>query len=189
VIRTRRNRLRTAAFGGIVALGAVLVFTVSAGAHSSPGTGTSRGPSSATDPFVLPVANGVHTKALLTVGDAEAASNGFEMVGLPDGLGARSGQGNDFVTYMNHELPSDRGVVRGHGFRGSFVSKLEIDKRTFEVEEGSDFVKPGTTYWNYVTQGYGSTPSPGGPNPRLAGGRLPGPARRVRPLVLEQPDR
>jgi Bacterial protein of unknown function (DUF839) len=173
VIRIRRNRLRTAAFGGIVALAAVLVFTVSAGAHSTPGTGTSRGPSSATDPYVVPVADGVHTKALLTVGDAAAASNGFEMVGIPDGLGARSGHGNDFVTYMNHELPSDRGVVRGHGFRGSFVSKLEIDKRTFEVEEGSDFVKPGTTYWNYVTQAYGPTPSPGGPNPRLAGDVFP----------------
>ena len=100
---TRRYRLRTAAFGGIVAL-AVLTFAVSAGAHSSPGFGTSRGPSSATDPYVLPVAKGVHTKALLTVGDAGAAGNGFEMVGIPDGLGARRTGGNDLFLYMNHEL-------------------------------------------------------------------------------------
>lgn len=75
MIRTRRKRLHTAAFGGIVALAAVLVFAVSAGAHSAPGTWTSRGPSSATDPYVIPVAKGVHTKALLTVGDSKAATN------------------------------------------------------------------------------------------------------------------
>ena len=171
--RIRRPRLLTTAAGGAVVLIGILVFAVSAGAHSSPGFGTSKGPSSATNPYVLPVADGVHTKALLTVSDAESASNGFEMVGIPDGLGARSGHGNDFITYMNHELPSDRGVVRGHGYRGAFVSKLEIDKRTFEVEEGSDFVRPGTTYWDYVTQSWSSSPSTGGPNPRLAGDTFP----------------
>jgi Bacterial protein of unknown function (DUF839) len=172
LIRTRRNRLRTAVFGGIVALSSVLVFAVSAGAHSSPGTGTSRGPNSATDPYVVPVADGVHTKALLTVGDAKAASNGYEMVGIPDGLGARRA-GSDLLVYMNHELGATVGAVRAHGQNGAFVSKLEIDKRTFEVEEGADFVQPGVTYWDYVSQTYGSTPSAGGANPRQPGDVFP----------------
>jgi Bacterial protein of unknown function (DUF839) len=150
-----------------------VVSAVSAGAHSYPGSGTSRGPNSATDPYVIPVASGVHTKALLTVGDSKAASNGFEMVGIPDGLGARSAHGNDFNVLMNHELTATSGAVRAHGQKGAFVSKLEIDKRTFEVEEGADFVKPGTTYWDYVSQTYGTTPSAGGPNPRLAGDIFP----------------
>jgi hypothetical protein len=171
--RIRRPRLLTAAAGATLALTSILVFAVSAGAHSPPGAGTSKGPSSATDPYVLPVAEGVHTKALLTVSDSGAAGNGFEMVGIPDGLGARDARGNDFVLYMNHELPATSGVVRAHGQRGAFVSKLEVDTKTFEVEEGSDFVQPGTTYWDYVSQSYRSTPSSGGPNPRLAGDTFP----------------
>jgi Alkaline phosphatase PhoX len=167
--RIRRNRLGTAAFAGSLALAAVLVFAVSAGAHSSPATGTSRGPSSATNPYVLPVADGVHTKALLTVSDAGSASNGYEMVGIPDGLGARRAGGNDFLLHMNHELIATAGAVRAHGQKGAFVSKLEIDRRTFEVEQGSDFVQPGVTYWDYVSQTYGPTPSAGGANPRQPG--------------------
>jgi hypothetical protein len=171
--RIRRRRWLTLAAGGASVAAIVLVSAVTAGAQSNPGPGTSRGPNSATDPYVLPVADGVHTKALLTVSDAQAASNGFEMVGIPDGLGARPEHGNKVVLYMNHELPSNTGVVRAHGQAGSFVSKLEIDKGSFEVEEGSDFVQPGTTYWDYVSQTYGPTPSAGGPNPRLAGDVFP----------------
>ncbi len=173
MIRIRRRRWLTLAAGGASVAAIVLVSAVSAGAQSNPGPVTSRGPNSATDPYVLPVADGVHTKALLTVSDTQAAGNGFEMVGIPDGLGARNERGNDFVLYMNHELPSNTGVVRAHGQAGAFVSKLEIDKRSFGVEEGSDFVQPGTTYWDYVSQTYGPTPSAGGPNPRLAGDVFP----------------
>ncbi len=173
MIRTRRRRLRTLAAGGLGLAAIVLVSAVSAGADSSPRTGASRGPNSATDPYVLPAADGVHVKSLLTVSDAKAASNGFEMVGIPDGLGARSERGNDFLVYMNHELTFNTGVVRAHGQAGAFVSKLEIDKRSFEVEEGSDFVQPGTTYWDYVSQTYRPTPSAGGANPRLAGDVFP----------------
>jgi hypothetical protein len=152
---------------------AILVFAVSAGADSAPGTGTSRGPSSATNPYVIPVADGVHTKALLTVGDAEAADNGYEMVGIPDGLGAKSAHGNDLFVFMNHELPATSGAVRAHGQKGAFVSKLELDRRTFAVELGADFVQPGVTYWDYVSQTYGPTPSAGGPNPRQPGDVFP----------------
>ena len=48
--------------------------------------GTSTGPNTTTKPYVLPVGDGVSVTSLLTVGDG-AASNGYEMVGIPDGLG------------------------------------------------------------------------------------------------------
>jgi hypothetical protein len=171
--RSGRRRLLALGAAGAALLTTILVSAVSAGAQSSPSAGSSRGPNSATAPYVLPVAKGVHTKSLLTVGDSKAASNGFEMVGIPDGLGARSGRGHDLTLYMNHELIATVGAVRAHGQRGAFVSKLEIDRRSFEVEVGSDFVQPGTTYWDYVTQTYGPNPSTGGPNPRLAGDVFP----------------
>jgi uncharacterized protein DUF839 len=135
------------------------------------------GPSTPVDPYVLPVADGVQITSLLTVdgflGDGGAASNGYEMVGVPDGLGAMDGPGRDFTVFMNHELPETAGVLRAHGQAGAFVSRLRIDPRTFEVKEGSDLIRPGIRYWNYVTQQYQDVPSPGGDNPRTFGTEQP----------------
>jgi hypothetical protein len=63
--------------------------------------------------------------------------------------------------------------VRAHGATGSFVARLVIDPRTLAVEEGSDLIQPGMQFWNYVTQQYQSTPSPGGDNPRTFGTEVP----------------
>jgi hypothetical protein len=164
-MRSRRRRLWTFAAGGIAAA-TVLLTAVSAGAHSGLGTGTSRGPNTTTDPYVIPVADGVHIKSLLTVSDAGAAGNGYEMTGIPDGLGARKTSGHHLILNMNQELTAPVGAVRAHGQKGAFVSKWEIDTRTFGVEEGSDLIRPNVSYWNYVTQTYGTTPSPAGANPR-----------------------
>jgi hypothetical protein len=49
---------------------------------------TGRGPSTITDPYLVPVADGVSLRSLLTVDDAGSASDGYEMAGIPDGLGA-----------------------------------------------------------------------------------------------------
>ena len=152
----------------IAAAAAVSLLGVAGTAIADDGGGTSRAPSTATDPYVLPVAKGVHVKSLLTVDDAGSA-DGYEMVGIPDGLGASALSGGDFSVFMNHELPREKGIVRRHGQTGSFVSKLEIDEETLEVEEGSDLIDPGVRFWNYPTASYSSSPSPAGPNPRKAG--------------------
>jgi hypothetical protein len=135
-------------------------------ALAAPG-GTSTGPNTTTNPYVLPVGDGVSIKSLLTVGDG-AASNGYEMVGIPDGLGlVRSNPGSrDFTLLMNHELRGNQGAIRRHGQTGAFVSELEIDSDTYEVEQGRDLIDPDVRYWNYISQSYGPTPSPGGVNPR-----------------------
>lgn len=139
--------------------------TAAIAAPSEPSTST--GPNTKTTPYVLPVGEGVSVTSLLTVGEG-AASNGYEMVGIPDGLGLvrQSPSSRDFTLLMNHELRGNQGVPRRHGRTGAFVAELKIDSDSFEVEQGNDLIDPGVRYWNYVTQSYGPTPSPGGVNPR-----------------------
>ena len=151
----------------IVAFAGLATAALAASTALAAPAGTSRGPNTPTDPYVLPVGDGVATKSLLTVSDDGAASNGFEMVGIPDGLGAyKQGSSRDFTLLMNHELRLDTGAVRRHGQKGAFVSELEIDSDAYEVEEGRDLVDPDIRYWDYPTQTYRSTPSSGGVNPR-----------------------
>jgi Bacterial protein of unknown function (DUF839) len=146
-----------------LALGAVLGLAVAGTALAATGTGT--GPSTNTEPYVLPVADGVEVTSLLTVEtptDVGAASDGYQMVGIPDGLGAAAGPGGrDFTVFMNHELRAEQGIARRHGQTGAFASKLEIDAATLEVEHGQDLVDPGVRYWNYTTGEYSDTPSAG----------------------------
>ena len=130
---------------------------------------TDVGPSTDTDPYVLPVADGVRITSLLTVDDDGAASNGYELAGIPDGLGGTRQGGRTFTLLMNHELPGTTGVARRHGQIGSFLSTFSIDRKTLEVEDGSDTIDPGVQYWNYVTQTYQGTGSPAGANPRRPG--------------------
>jgi hypothetical protein len=159
-------------------LGCVLAAVAATGALAAPvGASTARGPSTPVDPYVLPAADGVDIVSLLTV-DAEgreggAASNGYEMVGIPDGLGVIGGPGHAFTVFMNHEIGATQGAVRAHGQPGAFVSGWEVDSRTWEVERGYDLIQPGVKYWNYVTQQYQDTPSPGGDNPRVFGSEQP----------------
>jgi hypothetical protein len=153
---------------GAFALAVLAALMAAAAAIAAPDGGISKGPSTNTDPYVLPVGPGVSIESLLTVGDG-SATNGYEMVGIPDGLGLVRPQGDgsrDFTLFMNHELRNTEGVVRRHGKKGAFVSKLVIDSSTGEVEKGSDLIDPDVRYWNYVTQSYQGTPSPGGVNPR-----------------------
>ena len=155
------RRLRAFALAGLI------VTAVTSVAVAAPG-GTSTSPNTTTKPYVLPVGDGVSVKSLLTVGDGGAATNGYPMVGIPDGLGlVRSETGDhDFRLFMNHELRGNQGVVRKHGKTGAFVAEFEINSDSFEVEDGRDLIDPDVRYWNYLTQSYSSTPSSGGINPR-----------------------
>lgn len=150
---TNDDRTRTAR-GLAIATSVVLVALLSASSVVAvQPSSTSTGPSSATAPYVLPVADGVHITSLLTVNDAESASNGYELVGIPDGLGL-SEQGGDLVLYMNHELRDTQGIARRHGQKGAFVSRWVIDPDTLEVVEGSDLIDPGVLFWDYPSGTY-----------------------------------
>ena len=93
------------------------------------------GPSTTTEPYLIPSTEGVEFISILTVGDS---IGGYRMVGIPDGLGAFP-HGNEFTLLMNHEITiGTPGIVRAHGSNGAFVSKWTIDRKTLEVLKGED---------------------------------------------------
>ncbi|MEO5885783.1 MAG: alkaline phosphatase PhoX [Candidatus Limnocylindrales bacterium] len=154
-----RRRSKRRSIAAVAALGA-LVIAVSPVAGAGPSVAT--GPSTSTSPYVLPVAEDVKITSLLTVGDSKAAGNGYEMVGIPDGLGLTREDGR-LVLFMNHELrdaPGQvQGIVRRHGQPGAFVSRLVIDPTTLKVKNGSDLIDPGVKYWDYPNGDYVTTDS------------------------------
>jgi hypothetical protein len=85
-------------------------------------SGQETGPSSSASPYLVPVAPGVVTRSILTVGDSVNNKPGstapYRMVGIPDGLGAYDNGDGTFTVLMDHELPANAGVVRAHGERG-----------------------------------------------------------------------
>jgi hypothetical protein len=158
---SRRNK-------AVAALAAAAALSAAPALAKHAEDGTSRGPSTTVDPYVIPVAPGVSTTSLLTVDD-KPASDGDAMVGIPDGLGAFESHGRTFSALMNQELPNNRGAVRRHGQQGAYVTNVTIDRRTLEVTELEDQIDPSVAYWDYPTQTYRATPSSGGPNPRNPG--------------------
>ncbi|MCW2702309.1 MAG: PhoX family protein [Blastococcus sp.] len=149
--QTRRLALVTGAACTVVAL--------SATAALADGPGTARtGPTTGVTPYVLPVADGVDIASLVTVGD-KPAGNGYRMVGIPDGIGALPSGRRTVDVLMNHELPAGSGVVRDHGRKGAFVSRLTVDPRSGAVLAGDDLIKT-VQYWQYAAGQYGPAPAP-----------------------------
>jgi hypothetical protein len=104
----------------------------------------STGPSSSASPYVVPLAPGVTTRSILTVGDAV---DGYRLVGIPDGMGALE-DGGQFRLFVNHELRPDRGIGRAHGGTGgAFVSEWEVKSSTLRVESGQDLIDT-VYFWN-----------------------------------------
>jgi hypothetical protein len=93
------------------------------------------GPSTKTEPYLVPSVVGVQTLSILTVGDSV---DGYRMVGIPDGLGAFEGPRNSFTLLSNHEIIATLGIPRAHGSKGAFVSAWTINPKTLEVTKGED---------------------------------------------------
>ena len=111
------------------------------------------GPSTTTEPYLVPSVSGVELTAILTVGDS---IGGYRMVGIPDGLGAFHSHGQEFTLLMNHELGGTSGIVRRHGSKGAFVSQWVIDRKTLKVLEGQDFTQSANNVfsWDPATNAY-----------------------------------
>jgi hypothetical protein len=85
-------------------------------------------------PYAVGIDGDYYTKRLLSVGDTvpetSNPSKEFQMIGIPDGLGAHK-QGNKRIVYMNHELthntPSEP-VIGEPLSRGPIVSTLVLDR-------------------------------------------------------------
>ena len=162
---------RRSPLSAVSAGAAVLAIAAASPAVAAVGTGKT-GPSTTVRPYVLPVADGVETTSLLTVGD-RPAGNGYKMVGIPDGLGARNGAAGKLDLFMNHELAGTansfgpvQGTVRAHGQRGAFISSYSLDKTSLAVETGKDLIDSpnDVTFFNYPTNTYNAP----GPNPSMA---------------------
>lgn len=143
---------------------AVISATVPAGA-APPQAVT--GPSTETAPYVLPIADGVTTTSLLTVNDAGSALNGYELVGIPDGIGVQVLPRGQVSLTVNHELSLDTGIVRRHGERGAFVSDLVLDTSTNRANAGFDLIGPSVNYYDYPAGTYSS--EPGAPSGATSG--------------------
>jgi len=97
------------------------------------------GPSTTTDPFLLPSEPNVRFTSIVTSGDALPSDGVFG--GIPDGLGAFDNGDGTFTLLVNHEFGSTAGLTRDHGGTGAYVDRLVIDKSTLEVVAADDLIK------------------------------------------------
>jgi hypothetical protein len=118
-------------------------------------------------PYAIPVGDQYLVTPLFSVGDrvAETSNPGlqYQMIGIPDGLGARSGKRNATIVYMNHELRFDllsEPVVGGPLNRGSFVSRLVLNRSgtVLSGERAYDSVFVEDTFIGPAAEAENSTP-------------------------------
>jgi len=87
-------------------------------------------------PYLVPVSTDYVIQPLLSVNDevpnTSDPTKKYQMIGIPDGLGAYKGSAGTTVLFMNHELgntvqsqPNVGGVLQ----RGAFVSRFLLDKK------------------------------------------------------------
>ncbi|MDP1765449.1 MAG: DUF839 domain-containing protein [Methylotenera sp.] len=101
--------------------------------------------------YIQPSAPGWEVRPIITVG--ESAKNGYQMVGVPDGLGAFDNGDGSMTVLMNHELNADIGAVRAHGSKGAFVSRWVVRLNDLAVLSGEDLVKK-VQLWDVATGAY-----------------------------------
>jgi len=94
-------------------------------------------------PYAVSVSPDYVVKPILSAGDkvphTTDASKQFQMIGVPDGLGAHKAGGDTTVIYMNHELAGtaiSEPVIGEALHRGAFVSKLVLNTNA-EVLSGA----------------------------------------------------
>ncbi|MEJ7706910.1 MAG: hypothetical protein WKF82_06245 [Nocardioidaceae bacterium] len=155
---SRKSQTRLVAFGAATVASTLAATAVAGVAHGRPAAGDRirTTPTTSVEPYVLPVAPGVRIDSHFTVDD-EPALDGYDMVGIPDGLGAFRGDSGNIVTYMNHELEPGQGIVRRHGQDGAFVSRLVIDPVSGAVVHGRDLIET-VRFWDYQSGGYTTAP-------------------------------
>jgi Bacterial protein of unknown function (DUF839) len=158
----------------VVALLGVLAAAaaITAGAYAVATTG----PSSSHSPYVMPAMDDVETASIVTVGDnvpgTDGDGPGYQMVGIPDGLGAYANGNGTFTVLTNHELRQNEGISRDHGAVGAFVSKWTVDSDTLEVVGADDLIQQVSL----APAGVYGAPQKGVVLGRLCSGDLPAPS-------------
>jgi Bacterial protein of unknown function (DUF839) len=150
----KRGKLKA----GAAIAGATLLLGATAAGAAAPGT--SKGPNTSVDPYVIPVdARNTTIKSLLTVDDNTSPNGvtGYPMAGIPDGLGAYQ-DGANVSVLMSHEFGATTGVARSHGAAGAFVSKWTVNPATGAVTAGSDLMT--SVDYDGTTTAVDAAPSP-----------------------------
>ena len=86
--------------------------------------------------YVVPVTTDYAVQPLLSVGDQVANTSDptkvYQMIGIPDGLGAHRGPGDSTILYMNDELTettTSEPNVGAQRNRGAIVSRWVLDEK------------------------------------------------------------
>ncbi|MEY4178345.1 MAG: hypothetical protein RLY70_1919 [Planctomycetota bacterium] len=100
------------------------------------------------EPYLLPTQTNVELRPIVTVGDSAPKTGGgtYNMVGIPDGMGAYDNGDGTFTVLMSHELQSTAGIPRAHGSAGAFVSKWTLNKDDYSVVSASDLIQTVQLY-------------------------------------------
>src|SRR5439155_2935876 len=113
---------------GVMAGVAAALVALSAQAQEAPGFVTS------VQPYAKSISADYIVVPLLSVGDrvphTSDSTKQFQMIGVPDGLGAYKSGGGNSVLYMNHELAGanlSEPVIGEPLHRGAFVSKFTLN--------------------------------------------------------------
>ena len=125
-------------------LSAVLMVAASTEARQQPGFNTT------VKPYAVPVSPEYAVKPIISVGDrvplTSDSSKQFQMIGIPDGMGAYRIPGGSAVVYMNHEVGAtaiSEPVIGAARYRGAFVSKFTLNAKA-EVLSGDRNPHPAT---------------------------------------------
>lgn len=130
-----------------------LAAAIAMAAGTLPSTaGAVQGPSSSQTPYLVPTQPGYTVTSILTTGDTVG---GYQLGGIPDGLGAYDNGNGTFTLLVNHEYGTGTAVnaAGSHGVlgAGAYVSKWIIDKRDLSVVSGGDLIT-GVAGWDKATQ-------------------------------------
>lgn len=95
------------------------------------------------DPYLVPSQTNVELRPIVTVGDTVPKTGGgtYNLVGIPDGMGAYDNGDGTFTVLVSHELPATAGIPRAHGSAGAFVSKWTLNKDDYSVVSASDLIQ------------------------------------------------
>lgn len=119
-------------------------------------------------PYVAPVGTEYQIKALFSVADkvpeTSDPSRQYQMVGIPDGLGAHPNGDGTSTLFMNHEFTQatvSEPLVGGPQYRGAFVSRwiLDADGDPISGERAFDWVFMENTFVGPAAEVGNSTPA------------------------------
>lgn len=108
------------------------------------------GPSTSIKPYLKPVDDSISFVSILSAGDRvgyKKDGSPWKMVGIPDGLGAFDNANGTMTVLINHEVrEQDPGIIREHGQKGAFISRLIINKNDLKVIKAEDQIKKVFAY-------------------------------------------